>query len=191
MSKGAGENDEYTEADVFDALLKVMGVENYDPTVLTALSEYARRFTSDILSDAKDYATHAGRSEIDISDLKLAITLFDSRTTGINVRTKCLHDAAEEINSRPLPPISVSTGSRLSLPSNDLLNRAYSLVPGSEAYPDLDTATRSSSAQGQGHNQPSSNAASHGVKRDYKIHISPSVRLTNISAEGDDQYSMV
>ena len=47
--------------------------------MVTAIAEYARRFSVEILSDAMDYAPHAGRSEIDAADIRLALSLLDSR----------------------------------------------------------------------------------------------------------------
>jgi transcription initiation factor TFIID subunit 9B len=72
-------NYNQSEIEIFESLLKSMGIDNYDPNVLTALAEYAHRFTKEILCDSKDYSNHAGRSEIEISDLNLAIELMDSR----------------------------------------------------------------------------------------------------------------
>ena len=46
---------------MFSSILKSMGIQNYDPLVITALNEYARRYAGNLLSDAKDYAKHADR----------------------------------------------------------------------------------------------------------------------------------
>ena len=39
-----------------------MGINNYDPLVITALNEYARRYAGTLLLDAQDYAEHASRT---------------------------------------------------------------------------------------------------------------------------------
>ena len=46
---------------MFSSILKSMGVSSYDRLVVTALNEYARRYGGALLSDAQDYAEHAGR----------------------------------------------------------------------------------------------------------------------------------
>ena len=54
---------------IFSSILKSMGIQNYDPLVITALNEYARRYAGNLLTDAKDYAKHADRQVItEISD---------------------------------------------------------------------------------------------------------------------------
>jgi histone H3/H4 len=47
---------------IFASILESMGIDEYDPLVTTALSEYARRYAASLISDAKDYAAHAGRT---------------------------------------------------------------------------------------------------------------------------------
>lgn len=46
---------------MFLSILKSMGITSYDRLVVTALNEYARRYGGALLSDAQDYAEHAGR----------------------------------------------------------------------------------------------------------------------------------
>ena len=72
--------DRKSESEIFESILKSMGVEVYEPNVVTALAEYARRFTSELLSDAKDYSNHAGKTDIDSSDIKLSLELMDRRS---------------------------------------------------------------------------------------------------------------
>jgi hypothetical protein len=107
----------------------------YDPLVLSALSEYAKRLATDILCDAKDYSSHAGHADIEVSDAKLALKLYDSRIAGVDTRLKHLHDMKNELNSKPLPPIPSSCRERLFPAEYNLLNRTYTLISGAEAYP--------------------------------------------------------
>ena len=51
-----------SEEAIFTSILESMGIDEYDPVVTTALSEYARRYASSLISDARDYAVHAGRT---------------------------------------------------------------------------------------------------------------------------------
>lgn len=47
---------------MFVNVLRSMGIQNYDPLVITALNEYARSYTASLLIDAKEYAAHANRT---------------------------------------------------------------------------------------------------------------------------------
>jgi histone H3/H4 len=47
---------------MFINVLKSMGIQSYDPKVTTALSEYARRYATSLLTDAQDFAEHARRT---------------------------------------------------------------------------------------------------------------------------------
>ncbi|KAG5187671.1 phosphatidylinositol 3 and 4-kinase-domain-containing protein [Tribonema minus] len=54
-------------------LIQSMGATEYEPRVVMQLAERLRRFTADLLYDARDYATHARRAEIDVPDARLAV----------------------------------------------------------------------------------------------------------------------
>ena len=172
------------EIDAFESMLKMMGVDNYDTAVITALSEYTRRFASEILTDAKDYSQHAGHSEIDIADIKLAINLLDSRTTGINNKLKCIHEAADDINSRPLPLIN--TDNLLGIQSHDLLRRTFSFVAGCEAYPEPDDISQSKLTTSKYASIPTGKQTGHGLKRSIsKITINPNIGTSQIAINED------
>ena len=68
-----------SEDESIQKLLASIGCVDYDPLVIAAISEYSRRYASELLCDAKDFATHCGREEVDVSDLKLAIQLNDGK----------------------------------------------------------------------------------------------------------------
>ena len=104
-------------------------------SILCLQGSYATRFTSEILCDAKDFATHAGRNEIEVDDIKLAIRLHDSRTNAFDPKLKFVLDTQEIINAKPLPHIPEDR--LLSLPENNLLQRTFTFVPGKEAYPEV------------------------------------------------------
>ena len=82
---------------MFLSILKSMGITSYDRLVVTALNEYARRYGGALLSDAQDYAEHAGRmvsantSIADLTSFNLALTLhscyFDYLSRKLNWRT--------------------------------------------------------------------------------------------------------
>lgn len=65
-------------AQMMALLLKSMGIEEWEPRVINQLLEFMYSYTSDILKDSVDYAAHAGRKQIDIADVRLAV---DSKTS--------------------------------------------------------------------------------------------------------------
>lgn len=50
-----------SDDEIFTSIILSMGIHNYDPLVITALNEYARRYAGSLLLDANDYAEHADR----------------------------------------------------------------------------------------------------------------------------------
>lgn len=55
------------------AILSEAGIQNYEPDVLTHLSDYIDRFIDEVMEKSKDYMKHANRSKLDVSDVKLAL----------------------------------------------------------------------------------------------------------------------
>jgi hypothetical protein len=128
-------------------------------------------------------------SEIEIADIKLALSLLDSRTTGINNKLKCIHEAVDEINNQPLPP--VNDDSLLGLPRRNLLTRTHTYVAGHEAYPDVPALPTAASSAAR---PVSSESGSHGVKRKANIiTINPNISTSRVGTEEEDlnQTSMV
>lgn len=61
------------DAKIVKSLLKSMGVGEYEPPVIHTFLELWYRYIVDVLTDAQVYSEHAGKSEIDCDDVKLAI----------------------------------------------------------------------------------------------------------------------
>jgi len=61
------------DAKIVKSLLKSMGVGDYEPPVIHTILELWYRYIVDVLTDAQVYSEHAGKSEIDCDDVKLAI----------------------------------------------------------------------------------------------------------------------
>jgi transcription initiation factor TFIID subunit 9B len=57
---------------VMKTLLEELGVSDYDPQVVTQMLDFSYSYLTDILSDSQSFSKHAGRSAIDIEDVKLA-----------------------------------------------------------------------------------------------------------------------
>lgn len=94
-------------------LLKESGVTDYEPQVVNQLLEFSHAYITDRLSDAQDYANHAGRANIALEDVKLAV-LRKSEEYSTPVLTRdSLLDIAREKNASPLPALKAYSGPRL------------------------------------------------------------------------------
>lgn len=160
--------EEQAEDKKIAEILSSMGIEKYDPLVVQALRECAHTFAGDVLCDAKDYATHRGQNDVDVSDAKLALKLTQSMNVAVTPLEQQINVTKEMINRIPLSrlvcqdtygarypkerfyskPVVVPQGGTtggggetqergelIADPATGLLQRRYTLVPGSAAYP--------------------------------------------------------
>ncbi|XP_078736315.1 transcription initiation factor TFIID subunit 9-like [Lampetra fluviatilis] len=61
------------DAQVMAAILKDMGVTEYEPRVINQMLEFTYRYVTGILDEARVYSAHAKKTSIDMDDIKLAI----------------------------------------------------------------------------------------------------------------------
>ncbi|KAK5617743.1 Transcription initiation factor TFIID subunit 9 [Crenichthys baileyi] len=101
------------DAQVMIQILKDMGVTEYEPRVINQMLEFTYRYVTTIIEDAKIYATHAKKSNVDADDIKLAIQCrMDQSFTSPPPRDFLL-EVARQKNQTPLPLIKPYTGPRL------------------------------------------------------------------------------
>ncbi|PRP89464.1 hypothetical protein PROFUN_01327 [Planoprotostelium fungivorum] len=62
------------------SILKSMGIEDYEPRVVNQLVELMHRYVSEVLRSSSVYSSHAGRTDIDLSDIKLAMVARNAKT---------------------------------------------------------------------------------------------------------------
>ncbi|VDK76575.1 unnamed protein product [Litomosoides sigmodontis] len=100
------------DAQVMEAILKEMGVADYEPRVISQMLEFAYRYTAEILEDARSISEHAGKKQIDEADVQFAID-----NTGFwkseRPSRQLLVEFAEQKNAVPLPAIRQNYGLRL------------------------------------------------------------------------------
>ncbi|NWI16259.1 TAF9 factor, partial [Crypturellus soui] len=123
------------DAQVMAQILKDMGVTEYEPRVINQMLEFAYRYVTTILEDAKIYSSHAKKSSVDADDVRLAIQCrtdqsFTSppprdvrkrrggaRAGGerqhLTLSLQFLLDIARQKNQTPLPLIKPYSGPRL------------------------------------------------------------------------------
>ncbi|XP_064615145.1 transcription initiation factor TFIID subunit 9-like [Liolophura sinensis] len=101
------------DAQVMAAILKDMGVTDYEPRVINQMLEFAYRYVTDILDDAKVYASHANKKVIDAEDVKLAVQCKMDHTFTTPPPRDLLMGIARQKNSQALPLVKPYTGPRL------------------------------------------------------------------------------
>lgn len=102
------------DAKTVEAILHAMGVDNYDPRVVTQLLELLYRYVSSALSDSRLYAEHAEKPAIELDDVKLAIRSHCNFSFTQPPPREVTMQIAAERNTIPLPPVDLRAG--VSLP---------------------------------------------------------------------------
>jgi len=117
------------DAKVIKLILKTMGIYNVESRVIQQILEFAHRYASDVLQDALAFSEHAGHSEVNESDIRLAI---EGKTT-YSFTNPPSRDVLEEIAARrnklPLPIIQEKYGVRLPPERHCLTAINYQVVP--------------------------------------------------------------
>lgn len=101
------------DAQVIQAILKDMGVTEYEPRVVNQLLEFVYRYVTTVLDDAKAYANHAKKKGIDLDDVKLAVSMQMEQSFTTPPPREILMEVARSKNSTPLPTIKPHCGIRL------------------------------------------------------------------------------
>jgi transcription initiation factor TFIID subunit 9B len=64
------------DANEVRALLRSMGIDDYEPRVLQQLLEFMQQYTAEIFADSSHYAEHAGRAgQLECEDVQLSVRL--------------------------------------------------------------------------------------------------------------------
>mmetsp|Transcript_28780 Transcript_28780/g.67952 ORF Transcript_28780/g.67952 Transcript_28780/m.67952 type:complete len:171 (-) Transcript_28780:29-541(-) len=103
-------------------LLQSMKVEQYDPRVVNMLMEFMHRYVSQVMREAVVYAEHAGRTEPEVDDVRLAIqSRVDTSFTQPPPRDFFV-ELAKTKNNVVLPKIDFRPGIRLPPEQHCLIN---------------------------------------------------------------------
>jgi len=97
------------------AILKDMGIEEFEPRVVSQLMEFSYRFVSNVLDDAKAVSTHANpkKKVVDVDDVKLAVEMYCEQNLTNPPSREILLDMARKKNAQPLPVPRPAPGVRL------------------------------------------------------------------------------
>jgi Transcription initiation factor IID, 31kD subunit len=104
------------------------------PQAFACLLEQSRRHALELLADAQDYASAAGRNEITRADLLFASEMRRDHPLTVMTQLPKLNLKAREINRIPLPPIPTTcySGVLLPPPHSQLTARTYDVVSGAQ-----------------------------------------------------------
>ncbi|MFS7930248.1 putative transcription factor Hap3/NF-YB family [Helianthus anomalus] len=90
------------DAKTIIALLKSVGIDNYEPRVVRQFLELYYRTAVELITDAQTYSDHAGKARIDQDDVTLAIN-SKSYFSFTGPPPPEVKDAAMKVNSKPIP----------------------------------------------------------------------------------------
>lgn len=100
------------DAQMMAQILKDMGITEYEPRVINQMLEFAFRYVTTILDDAKIYSSHAKKATVDADDVRLAIQCRADQSL-LLLPKRFLLDIARQRNQTPLPLIKPYSGPRL------------------------------------------------------------------------------
>uniref|UniRef100_A0A8C4QZN7 TATA-box binding protein associated factor 9 n=1 Tax=Eptatretus burgeri TaxID=7764 RepID=A0A8C4QZN7_EPTBU len=101
------------DAQVMVAILKDMGVTEFEPRVVNLMLEFTYRYVTGILDDARVYSNHAKKNNIDSDDVKLAVQCRMDHSFSSPPPRDFLLEIARQKNQLPLPLIKPYAGPRL------------------------------------------------------------------------------
>lgn len=101
------------DAQVMAAILKDMGITEYEPRVINQMLEFTYRYITNILDDARLFSSHAKKKNLDIDDVKLAIQMQMDKSFTTPPPRDILIDISRQRNNMPLPLIKPHCGPRL------------------------------------------------------------------------------
>ncbi|CAN7996828.1 unnamed protein product [Ixodes hexagonus] len=101
------------DAQVMGAILKDMGIIEYEPRVINQMLEFTYRYVTNILDDARLFSTHAKKRVVDVDDVRLAIQMQADKSFTSPPPRDLLMEIARQKNSTPLPLIKANAGPRL------------------------------------------------------------------------------
>ncbi|KAM4818964.1 transcription initiation factor TFIID subunit 9B isoform 3-T4 [Thomomys bottae] len=135
------------DALVMAQILKDMGITEYEPRVINQMLEFAFRYVTTILDDAKIYSSHAKKPNVDADDVRLAIQCRADQSftsppprDGPNQGRLVPRLSVAGVSSRPITPTmatpqSVSISNKIITPGTATSQRFTMQMPPSQATP--------------------------------------------------------
>ncbi|KAL7558902.1 hypothetical protein ACA910_019436 [Epithemia clementina (nom. ined.)] len=175
------------QCQILERALSHNGISRSDvtPQAMTCLLEYARRYTTELIRDATDYADMVNRSDITRADLMLAAEMRQDNPVTVNAQLPMLNALAQQLNGKPLPPIPANcySGILLPPPEHQLTARTFDVISGAvtamrtrNKYPAppsaaAGTALSTGKTASESMNSGSSSQPSYGATRGRQISV--------------------
>jgi len=109
-------------------ILRDLGIQDYEPGVLTQMAEFSYRYVTKVLEDAKVYSGHARKRAIDIDDVRLAVQVMTEQTVTSPPPRDVLLELAQAKNDIQLPLERSGAGLRLPPDRHCLTSTNYRLT---------------------------------------------------------------
>ncbi|XP_017772801.1 PREDICTED: transcription initiation factor TFIID subunit 9 [Nicrophorus vespilloides] len=122
------------DGQVIIAILKEMGVTEYEPKTIVQLTEFVYRYGSTILEEARVFANNSKKRLLDLDDVRLALQLQSESTFTMPPPREVLLECARNKNNNPLPLIKPPCGLRLP-PDRHCLSSANYVLKGVQKKP--------------------------------------------------------
>lgn len=101
------------DGQVIMAILKEMGVTEYEPKTIVQLTEFVYRYGTSILEEARMFATNSKKKSLDLDDIRLALQLSGENTFTMPPSREILLEVSRNKNKSPLPLVKPHCGLRL------------------------------------------------------------------------------
>ncbi|CAH1973972.1 unnamed protein product [Acanthoscelides obtectus] len=101
------------DGQVIIAIMKEMGIKEYEPKTVVQLTEFVYRYATSILEEARMYANNSKKRFLDVDDVRLALQLTSESTFTTPPPREVLLELAHTKNYSALPPVKPHCGLRL------------------------------------------------------------------------------
>jgi len=101
------------DAEVMAAILRDMGVMDWEPRVINQLLEFSYNYVTNVLEDAKMFSSHAQKKSVDVEDVRLAVQMFTEKNVTTPPSRDSLLEVARAKNISTLPIPKPNSGLRL------------------------------------------------------------------------------
>lgn len=101
------------DGQVIMAIMKEMGITEYEPKTIIQLTEFVYRYATSILDEARAFANNSKKKFIDVEDVRLALQLSNESCFTTPPSREILLECARNKNSSPLPLVKPHCGLRL------------------------------------------------------------------------------
>jgi transcription initiation factor TFIID subunit 9B len=117
MDEAIKSGDLPNDAKIIAQILKSMGIDEVQGRVIPQLLEFMHRYVREVLEDAAIYANHAGKTGLDLDDVRLAIQSRVNYSFTQPPPREFLIELAHGKNAVPLPFPPLHSLSSTSLPA--------------------------------------------------------------------------